>query len=327
MTPARYQALGCPACGSAVDAAASSCFVECPSCGSPLAVRTPDGVPRRALLPVLDSSGALAAARGCWEGPMVPRGLTTTARIDSPRLAFVAFWEVERTAAHDGSERTVLVESLRLAPAVRIPGVPVEAVASGAPRASGEWIPFDPIRMQRLGLVFDPSLDAIEAVPPDPFERILEERVSVVYLPVWIVRCRYGRNLYEVVVDAVDGSILRGRAPAVRDARLPQAIAAVYLLALSLALIVREGLYALVWALGLQGVGVVGGLLALAGLAAVAAWTWDRIRFRYEVVVEGPTRRLEAINRPARTAPEKIRDALVDRARRVLDRSPAGSRA
>lgn len=325
MKAARLEVLACPSCGGAVPAAASCAFLPCPSCGSPLAVRAPDGVVRRAVLPALGEREALAAARRCWEGPMVPEGFSMRSLVEAPRLAFLAFYEVERTLEREGSARRVLLETLDRAPAVSLPGFRIEALDPHAIEGSIEPIPFDPAALQRRGLVFDPSRSVGEAVPVDPAVKLLEERVAVVYLPVWFVRCRYGRNLYEVAVDGATGAVLRARAPAVRDLRLPQAIAAVYLLAFASAFFFKAGLTTLLLLLKLREVGAIGGLFLLAGLAWLLAWAWDRIRFRYEVVIEGDARKLVAINRPERTAPEKVRDGLIALAGQLLERS-AGRR-
>ena len=307
---ARLLALACPACGGGLDVAGST-LLDCSSCGTPLSVRTPDGVARFSVLPRVGGEQAMALARACWAGQGVAPGFLSRAAVDAPRLLFLAFYEAERSAIAGTGRGSVLVEARQHAPAVDVPGVPVAALDRAVLADASRHVPFDPRLLQARGLVFDPALPPRQALPHDPRTELLEERLTVVDLPMWVVRCREGRSVYDAAVDATTGALLGARAPADRTARLPQTIGSLYLLALVPAFVLVLGGDVVRTLLQLHEVGLAVGGLALAALAWLVAWAWDRIRFRYEVVHEGTSRRLEPINRPVRTAPEKVRDVLI----------------
>lgn len=319
MKAARVAVLACPDCGGALGPAASTGFLDCPSCGSPLAVRSPEAAARYAVAPRIGRDEALRIARGCWEKPPVLPSFLVGGRIEPPRLLYVSFYEVERTGTFESPGKHVVFETLDHVPATEIHGVEPALLDGVVFRDHQALRAFDPTELQREGLVFDPSRGVGEAAPHDPRMHVLEERIAIVYAPLWVLRCRHGRNLYEVSVDATTGSVLRGRAPAERTARLPQAIGALYALGLAIALVIAAGSDGLRLLLGMREAGLFVGFLLLAGLAGLAAWAWDRVRFRYEVVMQKDARRLAAINRPARTAPERVRDGLFAVALKMLE--------
>jgi hypothetical protein len=133
---------------------------------------------------------------------------------------------------------------------------------------------------------------------------LLEERVELVFVPVWLVRLRHRGLVHEATVDAVGGGLLEARAPVARGARLGQAVVLLYPLALLL------GLPGAAWQRLLVDVLLrlhpAVGLFGLIGLLWLGSWAWDRVRFRYEWLVEGMAGRLEPINRPDRTLPERV---------------------
>jgi hypothetical protein len=52
--------------------------------------------------------------------------------------------------------------------------------------------------------------------------------------------------------------------------------------------------------------------ISVAALAWLLAWSWERIRFRCQLVREGTETRFLAANRPQETLPEKVRDGILD---------------
>lgn len=322
---ARVAVLNCPACGGSLDEASSSAFVDCPSCGAPLAIRTPDGTVRESLPPAVDAAAARAAAETCWSAPLVPPAFAAEGRDEDPRLLWVAFYEVERTFVIAAGGPGKIVEAIERAAAADLPEVPIAALSRDALDDRSRRVPFRPADLQRRGLVFDPSREVAEALPTRG-RNVLDERVRVVYLPLWAVRRRWGRNVYDVWVDGTTGRVLRGRAPAERTARLPQAIGALYLLAFAIAILPAAGLTIVRLLFHLEEAGLAGGLFGLAGLFWLAAWSWDRVRFRYETLVEGPERRLVAINRPKHTLPEKIASGIAQLAGFLLEARWKGGR-
>jgi hypothetical protein len=130
----------------------------------------------------------------------------------------------------------------------------------------------------------------------------VEQRVKLLYYPVWQARYAYRGRDYEVAVDGVRGTVLRARAPREFDRA---ATVAVILLAVSAFCFGRPARALLLRGLaaGRPGGALVGALGAFAGLAiggtvaCLLAWiAWTAFRRSDELVLsEGET---------AQTAPE-----------------------
>jgi hypothetical protein len=300
----RLVTLACPACGGQLPPSVSwPSLPDCPSCGSPLAVTSTETPARSVVGPVTPPAEAAAGALAAWRHPLAPAGFP--GRPEPPRLLFVACFEVERTLTRRPDNGNYVTETLGRALATFPEGLGIEsldldAVLDGAPRR-----PYDPRQVQRQGLVFDPARYLATALPTPPGLVVREERVEIVFVPVWLVRCRHRGDRYEASVDAVTGRLLRSRAPVERGARLGQSVALLYPIAallgatrispLMFEIAIRMHLFFLIWGLG--------------GLFLLLAWAWDRVRFRFEWVVERGAGRLEPLNRPDST--------LLDRAVRL----------
>jgi len=304
----RPAALACPSCGGAVRAWGPG-FLDCGSCRTPLAIVGGEEM-RQAIEPKAGAAEALAAAVACWLRRGVPRSFRNPAAWDAPRLVFAAFYEVERSyGSGEGS-----VEVLEAGPAVTMSVAPLDLLPLEAlavhPRQA-----FEPAAMQRRAVVLDPSLTLDQAVPARQGSTLIEETGRVVYLPLWLLHRRYGRDVYQTLVDGSTGRVLGGRAPIERSARLPGAIAAIYLLGLLAASMPRAGFWYVKALFRIHEVAAIPAtLVSLAGLAWLLAWAWARIRFRWELVLEGSASRFVAFNRPERTLPEELRDAILDAA-------------
>ncbi|MCM2256881.1 MAG: hypothetical protein NDJ94_14585 [Vicinamibacteria bacterium] len=290
--------LGCPACGGRLPRRASLPGpIACPSCGSPLVTVASEASARSLLRPQVSADEARAAALVAWRHPLAPPGFP--GRPETPRLLYVALWEVERTVARPraraGEDPLLDVRSRELSfwrPELGLTDLDCEAVLDAAGRE-----PFD---LDTVGdaIVLDPVRSVRDAAPPAPGVRVLEERAEVVHVPLWRVRCRHRGDAWEAVVDATSGRVLCARAPVERSARLGAALALLVPLALLAGappavlrfygeLLVRTQL---LFVLAL--------LFVVAGCLSEA---WDRIRFRHEWRVEGPRTSLVAVNRPDET--------------------------
>jgi hypothetical protein len=293
--------LACPGCCGRLPAQAGwpSRF-DCPSCGSPLAVVSDDEPARRLVAPRIDEATARARALAAFRHPLAPPGFP--GRVAEALLVWVACHEVERELL--AAPHLPVVETLERGIAARasLPGLarlPVDAILQGEVRR-----PFDPEALMDGSIVLGAVRRPKDALPLPAGLTLLEERVELVFVPVWLVRLRHRGLLHEATVDAVGGGLLEARAPVARSARLGQAVALLYPLALLL------GLPGRIWARLLVDV-----LLRLhpavtfflfIGLVWLGSWAWDRVRFRYEWVLEGTQGRLEPINRPDRTLPERV---------------------
>lgn len=307
MMSARPSALACPRCGSRLPAT-SPAFLDCPACASVLAVYLPVEPVREAVLPAQGREEAVAAARTFWERKWVPEGFAADATLEEPVLLFAPFHEVERTVSTGEGRGASVSDGLVRSPAVKIPGVPLSDIDVVAALEKAPRVPFDPVALQRRGVVFDPS----EKRPDPASGKVLEERLALVWVPVWLVRCRFTRNLYEVAVDGTTGAVLAGRAPTERSARLREAIGFVYLLAFLVGMPLWIWGRILYWIIGtFEDAGIVIALAIPPLLVSLLAFSWDRMRFRYEWVGDGRAVKLVAINRPEKTLPEKVRDRLL----------------
>lgn len=296
--------LNCPQCGSSVSGAASSGPLDCGSCGEQLAVYAPKLTPRSFVDPAIDADRAIVHAREAWQDERVPKGFGAPEQVGVPHLLFAAFWDVERTVGTKLDRK--LRDERHFVPATKMPGLPLDKIGHRA--SAGERKPFDALALQRRGTVLDPLIDSSDAAPRE--SATLDERREVVFVPLWLMRCRYGRDLYELYVDAMTGEPIRGRAPMRRDARLPQAIGAIYFLALITGMPASGWVRIAGWLSNLDTAGLAI-MLAIPGLLVwIVAWSWDRLRFRYELAIDGSERTFVAINRPEKTAPEKVRDTL-----------------
>lgn len=296
--------LACPRCGARLPAT-SAAFVDCPSCTSPLAVFVEGEPVREAILPAVSREQAVAAARAFWKMKWVPSGFGADGTLEQPILVFAPFFELETTvASHHNSPRGGADQIVRAA-ATPVPGVPLGQLDADAVLGGAARVPFDPSALQRRGLVFDPT-----EAPPARAGDVLEERLAIVWVPVWIVRCRFARNLFEAAVDGTTGATLGGRAPTERAARLHEAIGFVYLLAFLIGMPARAWGGVLEFLSNFDQAGLVAMLLIPGLLAWLLVFAWDRVRFRYEWAGEGRVVKLVPVNRPEKTLPEKVRDGL-----------------
>lgn len=304
--------LACRSCGGPLPARVSwPCVLECPSCGTPLAVSSDDTPPRSAITPSLSPAEAARLALASWRHSLAPPGFP--GRPETPRLVFLACFEVERTLA---SRQSGFVTEMRSRiPAVLPEELGVESLDVEAVLERGERHPYDPREVQAGALVFDPVRSLEIALPPPPGLTLLEQRVEVVFAPVWIVRCQHRGRRYTAAVDATCGRLLEARAPVERSARLGTAVLLLFPVAAA------AGLPGTAWPwLGEVAIRMPPLLtLWIVGMAALlVGWAWDRVRFRYEWV-EGPSgARLEAVNRPERTWLERISGGLLRMPRPII---------
>ena len=319
MTAARPTVLSCPRCGGRLPGVSSSALLDCPSCGSPLSVLVDEAPVREAVRPRLGKEEAIAATRAFWEGKRVPRAFLAEGSVVEPVLVFVPFHERVRTLVLSAPEGPTFVDRASLAPAVRVPGVPLERLDAAAASGAAPREAFDAASIQRRALVLDPT----EEVPEPgaaPEARAVEERAGLVWLPVWLVRCRHARNLYEAALDGTSGAVLHARAPMERSSLLPEAVFFTYVFAFVLGMPLSWwGRLVLFYFELHPGLGLILTVGTPGVLFWVLAFAWDRIRFRYEWTGDARGVRREPVNRPKRTLPEKVRDGFFGAARGIHD--------
>ncbi len=120
--------------------------------------------------------------------------------------------------------RVIQQEYVRIGPACDLPELGVEQIRLQDMRRGATSValePYDPVALQSRGVVFAPTK------PPSRFADesqlrikvrtdrtgVVEQRLKILYYPVWQARFRHAGRPYEIAVDGVTGTILCARAP------------------------------------------------------------------------------------------------------------------
>ena len=309
------QGLTCPSCGGALDVAAGLRVVECPYCETPLLAVSEVGVRRWSVRPELDVSQAREVARRWLStGWSRDRRLGREAVQGEALLAFLPFFRMQsdavgfalgteerrrtvgsgkhrRTQTYEVDvERSVEKSFDRTYPALDVAEWGVQKIDLQNDRL----LPYDPEDLKRLGMVFPPTGSEAEvkeaarqhilssADPGRGLKRVrfkfletLRERFSVIYYPLWIIRYRFEKRSYQILVDAEDGSLVYGKAPGNDLYR-----------ALTMVLSQAVALFIATTIVRFVGVNI-GGLAAMGAIVVGALW-WGWRKFRHGgVVIEG----------------------------------------
>lgn len=323
-----FHHLGCAACGSTLGLREGQRLVRCTHCEAEYLALAPGFVPRFYTEPVVDARGALAAVQRSLRHPEVERSLAKEAKLSSPELYWVPFYEV------DGLQVSTFVERRQGRVDTRMAFVDYQA--QGAAESVASWglaelrprtlrqqaglalRPAVPEAMSRRGHVLPvPPIPASATSPNEPIaakneivaagSKLFGVECRYVYLPVWRVEVWDRRHPYTMVVEGSSGQVVAGRLP--QDRRLA-----------SLWLLVTLGFFGLFfgrsvsWGLGLEHllillelwsvvVPVLGGLVAV--LFVALAVFWSETRFRGEVVFRANATSVEKLGRPPETQLER----------------------
>lgn len=319
----RLHAISCPSCGGSAGSLLPGDVRACPYCSVPLTLVAP-GVAGSAMVdPSVDEARARRIVEGFLATPGTPPGLKERAARRGLDLVFVPWYD------------TLLVEAAEAPPVLRarlsvarFTALALEGDGReiGADRIDPERVRnapkagYDAVAMAARGTVLDARRDPesvrIQNLLADPVT--IERRIRVVYYPLWLARFSFGRSLYQVAVDGLTGEILRGVAPARMDRRVLQGVFFTLFFSILLAVVVANPGILLEMILHIADTGA----LIAGGLLLVLAAAWDRLRFRREVIVEGPARRFQPINRPKQTTLEQMAAFFFDRVRSRRRRSP-----
>jgi len=204
--------------------------------------------------------------------------------------------------------RVIQQEYVRIGPGCDLPELGVQRIQLEEMRRGAAPValePFDLVALQSRATVFAPTK------PPTGFVEdsqrrikvrgdrtgIVEQRLKILYYPVWQAQYRHLGRPYDIAVDGVTGRVLRARAPMeIRQAAMI-AMAALALAAFCFGRPARQLIRHVFIAGGEHGwvIGALGTLLALALGGAVAlflAWVgWAVFRQRAEVLLDGDASR------------------------------------
>jgi hypothetical protein len=204
--------------------------------------------------------------------------------------------------------RVIQQEYVRIGPGCDLPElgvdrIPLESMRRGAAPVALE--PYDLVALQSRATVFAP------AKPParfaDDSQRrikvrgdrtgVVEQRLKILYYPVWQAGYRHAGRPYEIAVDGVTGKVLRARAPVEIRQAAAIAVGALALAAFCFGRPARQLIGIRLAAGGGHGwvIGALGTLftMALGGAAALfLAWVgWETFRQGAEVLFDEETSR------------------------------------
>ena len=202
-------------------------------------------------------------------------------------------------------ETKVLEQDLvRDGPACDLPDLGVNCIKLAELRRGATKVPlepFDPVALQGRAVVFGPTKPS-ERFAEESTWRIqskgdrtgyVEQRVKLLYYPVWQARYLYRGRSYEIAVDGVSGVLLRGHAPRTTERAVALMVGGLAVAAFGVGRIAR--LLLLPHGSALVRMAVDPGsmiLFVLAGAAGVflARLGWNRLRQGGEQLLEGETR-------------------------------------
>jgi len=314
--------------------------VKCQFCGVRNLVIIEDHIPRYVIPPVLSLDQAKARAIHLTREKGLPADLPDQSRFYDAGLYYIPLYEMTgiRTGKFiqtnvktvptgfgggmrkvEHRQATVLMNDVYFsAPAAKLGEWGIENVPLEKQRQAQSLKPFDPGRLERDAIIFDPNVPASKfEAEKDGFEgyllgdqtRIAERDMKIIFTPVWLIKYTYHNRLYRIVIDAVLGEVLFARAPAGDTDRIPLMMLITFLLCYPLARLARALLtgsflfvqaVATVWAFGIP-------LLILLSLALLGlALAWNQFRYSGEMVWRGETREVERVNKPPETKIEKV---------------------
>ncbi|MFM8319785.1 MAG: hypothetical protein ACKOC5_02635 [Chloroflexota bacterium] len=239
------QGLNCPNCGGMVPVPEGQMIVACPYCQLCSLVRGERGILRYQATPRVDRAAAENAFRkfltGTWA---IAPAAARQAQLSEVFMVHLPYWTVWARAAGwvFGEKRVGSGDHKRYEPReVRIlqdlswnnAACDVGEFGVGrVPLADRDLQPFNPEQLHNTGMVFEPvgSFNNAIKAAEEQFEKTVEKqagldrvsqrfvsllrrRSALVYPPLWVLRYLFRGRSFQVVVDAVSGRVLYGKAP------------------------------------------------------------------------------------------------------------------
>ncbi len=241
--------LGCASCGGSLEVQEGWTTVRCRYCATPLAVVGERGVVRVMVLDRVDRARASAAVRA-WltTGIRKEPALKREAVVDEAFLAWFPFvrvrldvvgWilGVKKTRTKRGDKWVTTEEAVEreVEQAVDRTAAAADMHELGVHRvdlAGDEVVPLDEAVLRARGMLFRPlkaPAEVAEAVAQTAMDAArqghgldrvtfswlasLRREVTVVYYPLWVFRYRFRDSVYQVLLDAEDGTLACGKAP------------------------------------------------------------------------------------------------------------------
>jgi len=239
------QGLSCPNCGGAVPVPEGQVVVICPYCDLRSYVRGERGLQRYQAPQRISRAQALEALRRFLSGNMAIAGEAAKKSVlEESFMVHLPFWATwtrvfgwvfGQKKVGSGDRSHYEPREVRSVQEMSWNGVACDVGEFGVAEITLEGRPMEAFNAESLhasGLVFEPvgsisdarttaetsfsnrlrqsaRLDRIAQV----FQRSIQERMGLVYYPLWVVRYLYRGRSFQVVVDGFSGEVLYGKAP------------------------------------------------------------------------------------------------------------------
>jgi DNA-directed RNA polymerase subunit RPC12/RpoP len=237
--------LNCPNCGGIVPLPEGQVIVACPYCDLRVFVRGERGLQRYQVPLRVGREQAQQALGSFLRGSMaIARDVARKATLEDIFLAHLPFWAswarvfgwvFGQKQVGSGDNKRYEPREVRSVQEMTWNGVACDVGEFGVSEISlaGRSLDaFDSDALHASGMVFEPvgsqsdaknaaeqsfsnrlrqsaKLDRISQV----FERSIQERLGLVYYPLWVLRYLYRGRSFQVVVDGFSGEVLYGKAP------------------------------------------------------------------------------------------------------------------
>ncbi|MBN1139975.1 MAG: hypothetical protein JXM73_25625 [Anaerolineae bacterium] len=231
--------LNCPQCGSALGVDEGRTVVTCPACNTSCRVSGQKGLWRFQIRPGVSREQVLEAVPRTLSRLDLAPGLKTQATVQECFLVYLPYWRAwMRAAAWLFGRKAVKNDTVPKEKVIAEDFTWTDAACdvgefglqSLLPHRMGRLEPFDREALQRRALVLEPAESSTEALEQAEnafvekarqeadlkeifFERFqfLQQKLSLVYYPLWVVRYRYRERAYHLVFDG--RRVVSGRAP------------------------------------------------------------------------------------------------------------------
>jgi hypothetical protein len=239
------EGLNCPNCGGKVPIPEGEIIVRCPYCDLRSLVRGERGLLRYQIPLEVDQTQAGKKLNdfltSTWQIANRARRIADLQEIFLTYLPFwanwsqVVGWVLGEEKVGSGKHAHYEPREVKLAEPMTWNKVACDVGEFGVetiPLSNQELMPFDADQLHASGMVFEPvgsisdargesedefkqrvedkaNLDRVSQV----FTRYLNQRMGLVYYPLWIIRYLYRGRAFQIVVDGSTGKVLYGKAP------------------------------------------------------------------------------------------------------------------
>lgn len=239
------QGLACPNCGGMVPIPEGQIIVRCPHCDIRSMVRGERGLLRYQVPLTVDREQArLAVPRFLHSNRAIASQAANAHQITESFVAFLPFWlnwshvlawVFGEEKVGSGDDARYEPREVKFSREMHWTGAAADVAEFGV-----DWVklntadlePFNADQLHSQGMVFEPmgSLSEARSSSEQEFRvRVMEEanldrvsqriirfinqRMGLVYFPLWVMRYRYRGRTYQVVVDGASNKVLYGKAP------------------------------------------------------------------------------------------------------------------